>query len=289
MKKLSIIFFILLINFTPRLSICDITLNGDFLLTIDGYLGRYEIIDGQLKQVEIILQDSDIYSVYWPSTTDRDGVLYFESRYSSSSIPTIFSYDIKSKGSKIIKIIEGRFPSVSPDGRFLTYYSHPNSLYFINMMNKSTNKVSSDFLKYRPAVWASSKKIIYTNNQKEMLTFDINTKKASKTGHKSIIPVVMSPDYQNILCISYNGKKILQYNLRENDLKVFKEMKYLKFGGSFVWDQDGSGFLFSRQTWPSQLRLRETHDLFFYSVGGNEFHLMNNKSLAGGISVSRNQ
>jgi hypothetical protein len=227
--------------------------------------------------------DKGLYNLYWPSYDKNSNKLVFEAKSKFENNKTsIFSIHIYNKVSKPTKIIDGRYPSISPDGNLLAYYLHQNQLWIMDSKNDNTKKIASDMLNRQPAVWLSNSEIVYASLSKELKIFDLKKGQNRNTGIHDIIPSSISPSGTKILCISRDGKKIILYSIVTNSIKILKKSNFLTMGSCLVWLPNDEGFIFTRQTWSKVLRFNEMKDLFLYNPEKKETPIMHDVILFGG-------
>ncbi|MDQ5986430.1 MAG: hypothetical protein CSYNP_02154 [Syntrophus sp. SKADARSKE-3] len=181
------------------------------------------------------------------------------------------------------KLLEARYPSLSPDGKWLTYYHHPGQLGLFNIEKKQTKIIAYDMYHTQPPVWISSNRMLYYSVNNQLILLDISTGEKRMTGYEKIIPGALSPDGKTVLCGTFDGKKIILYSINDNKIETVYENR-LSIATNFIWRPDGRSFLFHRQTWSQQLRLREGGSLFLFSLKDRkEKDLNSGINLFGGV------
>jgi hypothetical protein len=226
-----------------------------------------------------------ISNFQWPNYNHVTHDLYFEGLSEDARHRGSFIYKYNTDNNpKTEQLLEGRYPALSPDGKLLTYYRHPNHLVLFETKSKLIKEIGDDIDNCRPPVWVSNKRLLYYNVKKQMILFDISTGKKQMTGYEKIIPGSLSPDGRTVLCGNYAGNKIILYFIDDNKIETIKESNFLTIGTTFIWSPDGRSFLYARQKWSSVLRLREGHSLFLFSlVDRTEKDLDSGIPLAGGV------
>lgn len=249
---------------------------------------KYRYQKGSIYRVSDLDINLDLYDVYWPTYESDAGILIFEAKSKSENGKTsIYSMAIHNENTKVLKIIDGRYPSLSSDGRILAYYKHPNELWTMNLRHNTSKKVASDMLKRQPVVWLPNNKILYASLSKEAIIVDSKNDQIKPTGIYDIIPSSISPSGAHVLCGSHDGKQIFLYSVDTKDLNLLKKTKFLTMGTSFVWLPNDEGFLFTRQTWSNVLRLNEATDLFLHKFKNDETDVMDNVVMYGGVQLGR--
>lgn len=263
----------------------DYMVKESFIISPGGQLIKYSLTNSILEKHSKLLPGQQWSNVYWPTYDRGKGLLYFEAENKDFGWSrSIFCLDITNENQQAIKIIEGRRPSVSPDGRLLAYYQHPNQLWVLELESQENKKVVSNISDYQPVVWISNQQLLYTDVNNHLMRLDVGSGGMDNTGHNAIIPGALSPDGDNVLCGSYDGSKIVMYFVKTNKVTVLKKSIFFSMGSSFVWSHDGKFFLYTRQILSNLIKLKEIRSLFLYSLGGEEIKLINKFSLFGGVS-----
>ncbi|BBO67242.1 hypothetical protein DSCA_11720 [Desulfosarcina alkanivorans] len=141
-------------------------------------------------------------------------MIYFEAENKNwgPSRQTFF-IELNDKAKNPKQIVEGRRPSISPNGNLLSFYRHPNELWILEINKQKKFRIVSDFSDYQPAVWISDRSLLYTDKNNHLTKFDVISKKKKDIGYDNVIPSALSPDEKHVLCGSWDGKKnILIYN-----------------------------------------------------------------------------
>lgn len=264
----------------------DNVLAINFLLSVSGVLKSYELNSG-LKEKSQLLTHRDWKQSSWPSYDSETRSIFFESQNKSTGWKsTIYRLSLSKTSNVPKEIVRGRYPSLSKDGKLLSYFKYPEELWILNIADNHVEKMVDDIDEAGPAVWISKHHLLYTNKLKEMILLDILNKEKSKTGFNKLIPVSLSPNGKNILCITYDGKKIISYYINTNRIKVLKSSRFLSIANTFIWNPDGKGFLYARQTWKNLLRFKEAKSLFYYYLDGSEQFLLDNIALFGGVLIN---
>lgn len=277
--------FILFVFLTQPIFSSDHMKKESVIISPGGQLIKYSLINGTLKKRSDLLPDKQWSNAYWPTYDREKGLIYFEAENKEFGWSrSIFYIDINDEKQHPIKIIEGRRPSVSPDGRSLAYYQHPNQLWILELESQKNKKIVSDILDCQPVVWISNQQLLYADATNHLIRLNIVSENAENTGHNNILPGALSPDGYSVLCGSYDGSKISIYTVKTNELTVLKKSIFFSMGSSFVWSHDGKSFLYTRQTLSNLIKLDEIRSLFLYSLAGKEIKLIDKFSLFGGVS-----
>lgn len=231
------------------------------------------------NEMEVFSLNEDVFKLHkkielpsishyqWPSYNRVTHDLYFEGQ---SEVPQhwgsyIYKYNTKNNP-QIEQILKARYPALSPDGKWLTYYRHPGHLGLLNLENKQTKEIADDMYSKKPPVWISNNRMLYYSINNQLVLLDISTGEKRMTGYEKIIPGSLSPDGKTVLCGTYEGRKIILYSIDDNKIETIKESKFLTIGTTFIWRPDGKSFLYKRQKWSSVLQFREGGLLFLFSL-----------------------
>ncbi|MBN1907070.1 MAG: hypothetical protein JW927_18470 [Deltaproteobacteria bacterium] len=258
-----------------------------YLISIAGVLKECLIKNGNSTNLVDILDSKKVNDVYWPSYNHKNGNIYFSTMSLNEEHKTcIYEVNIVNKEEKPVKIVEGRFPSISPAGDFLLFYIHPYQLWVLDLKKNSSKILFSDMMNYSPAVWCANDKVLYATTSNKLFEYNIVTGEKRDTGYDNVIPSSLSPDGNLVLCGSFDGDKIYLYSVNTKTMKVLKKSRALTIGASFIWSSDGKSFLYTRQTWSNTIRISEAQDLFHYYLDGKEIHLLKNIALFGGVNIT---
>jgi WD40 repeat protein len=146
-------------------------------------------------------------------------------------------------------------------------------------------KLVDNISDYQPTVWISDRSLLYTDMNNHLMKYDVISNKTEDTSYDYGIPAALSPDGSQVLCGSYDGKKIYIYTIKTNEIKLLKKTNLCSMGSSFVWRNDGKSFLYTRQTLGNIIKLNEISSLFLYSLDGKEKKLIDKFSLFGGVQL----
>jgi hypothetical protein len=257
-----------------------------FVISPGNEMILYRLKDGKIRGLNSWLPDDKWSNAYWPCYDKANKIIYFEAenRNLGPSRQIFFTKtDDKAKNPK--KAVGGRRPSISPNGNLLSFYRHPNALWILELNKQEKFRIVNDISDYQPAVWISDRSLLYTDKNNHLMKLDVISKKAEITNFDYIIPAVLSPDGNRVLCGSYDGKKIYLYTIKTNKIKLLKKTNLFSMGSSFVWCNDGKSFLYTRQTLRNLLKLNEISSLFLYSFDRKEQKLIDKYSLFGGVQL----
>jgi hypothetical protein len=259
-----------------------------FLASFSGVLQMSSLKSGKISTTNNILNSNRWSHVYWPSYDDEK-YLYFvaRDRLEKEAGTNIYRLSLLDLEHEPIKIIgNARLPSIAPNNNIISFYRHPNQLWIKSFGEVNSRMVANDISNYQPCVWVSNTHLLYIDLANNLLLLDLSKSIKKKTGYKNVVPSALSPDGEKVLCGSSDGKKIYFYFPSSNGLKLQRENKFLSLGTSFIWLPDGSGFLFTMQTWSNTLRLNESRDLFIYRLNGDKItNLVGRVALFGGIFI----
>lgn len=284
--KLNVLFFLLpIFPLKPALS-SEIMKSELFVISPGNEMIFYRLKDDEIRGLSNFLPDKKWINVYWPCYSKENNKLYFEAENKTfGPSRQIFCIELNGKTKKPRKVVEGRRPSISPNGKLLSYYRHPNELWMLEIDRQKEIRFVSDISDYQPAVWISESSLLYTDKNNRLMKLDVFSNKIENTNYDNIIPAALSPDGNWVLCGSYDGKKIFLYTIKDNKIEIIKKTMYFSMGSSFVWRNDGKSFLYTRQTFANLLKLNEIRSLFLYSLSGKEQKLIDKFSLFGGTSL----
>lgn len=255
-----------------------------YIIATRGGLNLAVLKNGHTLLLTDILNRTKWSNVYWPSFDEKSEKIYFEALQEGEGRSAyIYSVNLLSKDLQPQKILQGRKPSLSPDGNMLAYYLHPNKLWLFNISEQTNRLIGTDIPNRRPAVWISQYRLLYNNLENMLIILDTSTGKKKLTGYDGIVAGALSPDGKKVLCVDVNGRKIFLYVIKTNKMSLIKKSKHLSIGSSFVWSADGNSFLYTRQTWANQLKLSEASDMFQYLLDGKERRVFRNIALFGGF------
>ncbi len=285
-KYICVICFLTIFYTVHSISFTDDMKNTIFIISTGNELIKCSLENDTIKSNTNLLHDKNRDGGVWPTYDRKNRLLYFEApneKFGRSK--QIFSIELNKKSKIPIKVLEGRSPSISPNGSLLAYYQHPNQLWLFEIKSQKKKKVISNLLDYDPVVWISDQHLLFTDTEKRMMKLDVVTGEIQSTGHKHVIPGALSPDMDRVLCGSYDGNKIFLYFIKTNDLVVFKKTSFFSMGTSFVWSLDGNSFLYTKQTLSNVIKLLEIRSLFLSTLDGKETKLINRFALFGGFAM----
>jgi hypothetical protein len=282
-------FFIIVFFFKMSIYANDTMKHESLVASFSGVLQKCILKEDRISIAGKILNNDSWSHVYWPSYDEEKESIYFvaKSKLVPDANPNIYSISLLALNQEPKKLIDNaRFPSLSPNNNILAFYRHPNQLWIQILKNMNPQKVAIDFANYQPCVWVSNTHLLYIDSNNQLVMFDVSKGEKQKTGYSGIIPGALSPDGKKVLCGSTDGMKIYFYFPLSNNIKPIKESKFRSMGTSFIWLPDGSGFLFTRQTWSNIVRFNESRDLFLYILNGrDETLLLEKTALFGGAFI----
>lgn len=264
-------------------SINDGFCSDRYILSYSGDL--YEVVVSEMNIIEkrrLIVSDKVIH-IDWPSYNSVDGNIYFDALSIGTYKHGIYKYDNKS-GSLSLITGEGSHPAISPNGRLLTYYKHPNKLCVYDVITNKVIRYVDGLTNYNPPVWISDDLIIYSNTNSELTIYDLTSDRRIYTGYNKVVPSASFKDRQMVLAVGYDGRSISMYDVRTNTLSLIYKTKFSSISSSLVLSIDGSGYFYARQTLFSLLRLSELPDLLYRDFSGREISVDGNITFAGGYS-----
>ena len=255
-----------------------ITLVQLFLLVNYAMGEEYYLIGtaSSINEMEIFSLNGDVFKLHkkiklpeiiyfqWPNYNRVTHDLYFEG---SSEIPTHSRYIYKynpDNNHPIEQILEGAYPALSPDGKWLAY--RQGHLWLFNLEKKQTKEIADDMNNVQPPVWISNSRMLYYSINNQLILLDILTGEKRMTGYEKIIPGALSPDGKKVLCVNLESDKIILYSINDNKIETIKESKFLSINSNFIWQPNGKSFLFCRQRWSTVLQLKEWGSLFLFSL-----------------------
>jgi Tol biopolymer transport system component len=266
-KKTAVIYAVIIL--------AQLFLVGNFAMSEEYYLlatvsyneiGAFNLHDNVFKLHKKI-KFPKICNFHWPNFNRVTHDLYFEGIREDDIYRENFIYKCNPDSNpKAEQLLKGRYPALSPDGKWLTYYLHPNKLELFNLENKQTKEITNDMYNRQPPVWISNNRMLYYSINKQLILLNILTGEKRMTGYEKIIPGSLSPDGKKVLCGTYDGTKIILYSIDDNKIETVKESKFLTIGTIFIWRHDGKSFLYWRRTWSEQLKFREGGSLFLFSL-----------------------
>jgi WD40 repeat protein len=247
----------------------------------------YQLKDGKIRGLNSLLPDDKWSNAYWPCYDKGNKIIYFEAENKDFKISRqIFYIDLDDKTENPRKVVVGRRPSISPNGHLLAFYRHPNELWVLEINSQKKMRIVCDISDYQPTVWISEKSLLYADKNNHLMKLDVISKKTEYTSYDYVIPAALSPDGSQVLCGSYDGKKIFLYTIKTNKIKILKKTNIISMGSSFVWRNDGQSFFYTRQTFGNIMKFNEIRSLFLYSLDGKEQKLIDRYSLFGGVQLN---
>lgn len=283
------IFLIIVFLFKMPVYANDTMKHEPFLASFSGVLHKCILQRDKISIAGDILNNDKWSHVYWPSYDEAKKSIYFVAKdgLDQDADANIYSISLLPLSQKPKKLIDNaRHPSLSPKKNLLAFYRHPNQLWIQNLKNMNAQNFASDIANYQPCVWVSNTHLLYIDLNNELVLLDVPNGEKQKVGYSSIVPGVLSPDGKKVLCGSSDGMKIYFYFPLSNTIELIKENKLRSMGTSFIWLPDGSGFLFTMQTWSNILRLNESRGLFLYTLSeGKETLLLDKIDIFGGAFI----
>ena len=285
--NLKVLFFLLpLLSIEPAFS-SERMESELFVISPGNEMILYRLRDGKIRGLNSLLPDNKYINVYWPCHSKGNKIIYFEAENKNFGLSRqIFCIELGDKTKNPRKVVEGRRPSISSNGKFLSYYRHPNELWMLEIDSQKEMRLVSDISDYQPAVWISEQSLLYNDKNNHLMKLDVFSNKTDNTSYDYVIPAALSPDGNRVLCGSYDGKKIFLYLIKNNKIELIKKTMFFSMGSSFVWRNDGKSFLYTRQTFANLMKFNEIQSLFLYSLKGKEQKLIDKYSLFGGLSLN---
>ena len=291
MRFVRIVSMVLILNiiFVMNVLANDNVEKEQIVASFSGALQICILQQGKLENTQNILNHEKWSNAYWPSYDKEKKTIYFSAKgnIKQGSPTSIYRISSLSRDQEPIKLIDNaRYPSLSPDNKFLAFYRHPNQLWIYGFGDMKSQRTVGDIINYQPCVWVSNTHLLYIDLNNELVLLDVTKDEKQKTALKGIVPGVLSPDGKKVLCGSSDGLKIYFYYPSSNKLELIKKSKFRSIGTSFVWLSESDGFLFTMQTWSNILRFNESCDLFLYDISDKEETLLLDKiALFGGTTM----
>lgn len=261
--------------------------NGCYVLSNGSILLKCLMDDNNFSKTTLEIDNDSWENICWPNYNASTEELYFSAISIKESFKNyVYKINLSDQPFSPIPVVEGDFPSLSPEGDLLLFYIHPYQLWVLNLKNNSTKILVSDMGNYSSAVWCANDKVLYATTSNKLFEYNIVTGEKRDTGYDNVIPSSLSPDGNLMLCGSFDGNKIYLYSVKTKTMKVLKKSRALTIGSSFIWSSDGKSFLYTRQTWSNTIRISEAQDLFHYYLDGKEIHLLKNIALFGGVNIT---
>lgn len=284
--KKSFLIAVIILFLIANITLCNAENSEEIIISDGSNLIKFSIERRQLiDPIKLLNSDKWSYAT-WPSFNRHSNLIYIQGQNKDFGLNQyIFSFSIKPFGENITKITKGFYPSISDNGKLLSYYMHPNQLRLIDLETSKNRLLISNIAKGQPAVWLDDHTLLYSDTENRMMKINIFTSKTENTGHDFIIPGMISPNKDQVLCGNYFGDRICMYTVKKNQIKVLKKSRLLSFGTNFVWIGNSQKFLYTRQTFLNIIRLRESRSLFLYSSADMEDKLIKLFALFGGSAL----
>ena len=274
-------------NFTLPVVASDLNREEQIIASIDSSLKKITFLNNKINKTETILSYSKWSYFNGLAFSRETETIYFAALRDDEYKFAIYSLNINSLNKEPEKLISnGWRPALSLDSSKMAFLRNPNQLWIHNIKSKNSKKALNDIYSRSQCVWIANDKLLYHNLSDELIIFNVSKNEKKQTGHSYVVPGALSPDQNKVLCGSYYGNDIFLFYPSTNELKSIKKNKYLGFGSIFTWLNDGSGFLYTMQTWMNVLTLNETRDLFLHKFSGKDAHLLNTPGFSGGVSIS---
>lgn len=206
--NLKVLFFLLpLLSIEPAFS-SERMESELFVISPGNEMILYRLRDGKIRGLNSFLPDNKYINVYWPCYSKRNKIIYFEAENKNFGLSRqIFCIELGDKTKNPRKVVEGRRPSISSNGKLLSYYRHPNELWMLEIDSQKEMRLVSDISDYQPAVWISEQSLLYNDKNNHLMKLDVFSNKTDNTSYDDVIPAALSPDGNRVLCGSYDGKK----------------------------------------------------------------------------------
>ena len=254
---------------------------GDvFLLALSGDIVEYNADSGEMKT--LIRNVNEYYSSV--CYDKQSNTLYFSTQLA------IYSKYLGLPDSPINKTFDGKYPSVSPGGRFISFYRRFNEINIYDTISKKTVYVGAD-AKTIPAVWISDTKLMYITEYKQVRVIDAVSNKISGSWPDGVYPIALSPDGKAVLCVTDNFSSILLYKTDGNYVDTIKKPGFFfKTSERLVWSSSGRSFIYVRRRNTFSLSISDSpYDLYMFNIDTRkEKRVMSKVVLWGGVCIDSN-
>jgi Tol biopolymer transport system component len=259
-----------------------------FVLSNGARIYLYELNNNEIRKVSDILSLTEWNAIRPSYNAIRDTILFEGRRYDDT-----FAWLFEIKGwrdknrLRINRLIQGRMPSLSPDGKNIAYLNFDRDLVISAFQNlQKPIAIVENLRLFVPVIWLDESSIIFNDKDNNLVIFNVLSQTKRRLNARNLNPVAASKSRQQLLLVSNDGSKLVLIEPSTNLTKTLVRSKFLSIVASAVWLNDESGFLYSRQTWGNILTLSEVTSLFIHKIGKGEKEVLKKFSLFGGTSVT---
>lgn len=257
-----------------------------FVIANGSTLSVYVLDLGTLTKDFSLLDAREWSGVVWPTWDSATRTLIIQGRKAGSA-EEVGIFEIKLSNSRgadgIKRIASGRYPALSPDGRRIAAVGQMDHLIVISRDSETAPlKSGPEVGSLRPVVWDGNSSIVYLGTDRRLKRFDIGSETQIDLGFEDLIPVERMTN-GTIVCISYDGRRIVLVDLKRHSIAVIKSYHGVSLGPSVILDSSETSMLITRQTWSNLIRLSEERDLFRVRLDGSEEQMASGISMFGGF------
>lgn len=262
---------------------CFLLSNGGTLLDV--------VVEGSVAvKSRTVMLGSSLSRLAWPSS-GSDGFVYFQGTGVEEGT-RVFRWSPAGGDADFVPIVNGIFPSISPNGQYLSFYQVSESEKRFLVMDMKSGKIVFRFKEVdatQPAVWIKNDRIFLNSDKRNFMSIDIQSGSMEDMKMPGLVPGTASPDSRKVLCGTYDGKGVFLVDVTTGELSPVVENLLTSIATSFIWNSKGDAFLYSQQTLKKLLQFRESKDLFLHEIdSGAELKIIPGLSLFGGISYKCN-
>ncbi len=243
---------------------------------------------------------------------NKNKIIYFYIDHERSNTDGIYKIDYASGYTHpvfISKTTGGIWPTISQDGKYLTFYRKAGkkriireyekhakkpvyetiyNLMLFNLMTKELRVLLTDVNHYYKPIWVNSHQFFYFLPRIAESTFiyDIDTMNYELLGLSEYMPGTITPDGRQLLLSSYKKKRTVLYNINDRKIDEVVMDKGISVR-NMIWMPDGRGFLFYEKK-PQDLLLdmSEIGGISYYSLDSKKsVRLLKFTILDGGFVV----
>jgi hypothetical protein len=248
-------------------------------------VASYALVDGAVRDKTVLVSPHEFSAVEWPSWSSERREIIFQGQRGRETVG-IFVLPLSAVGSGAPprRIADGRLPALSPDGRWLASVLGAHQLRVTDLVGVphfTTDLPGTRF--YRPLVWLGNTTLAFLGDDLELKALDIKTRSLRNLGAPKAVPVAFMHATNEILCVAYDGSELFAVDPTSGERRYIAGYLGRSIHSGVVWDDESRSLLFTRQTWPNLLRLRESTDLFRLNADGSEDRIQPNVALFGGF------